>query len=81
MKKRTTRTTLNDDTGIGLEYLGKLNERNEFSGFDRQESVPIIRRLIKELRTTIVIAQSLAETVSNMDKEALTRASFEEQCG
>jgi hypothetical protein len=50
--------------------LDELEKKNEFSGFDRQDSTVIIRRLIKELRTTIVIAQALAETVSNMEKNA-----------
>ncbi len=41
---------INDNTTIDIKFLDALEAKNEFSGFDRHDSVPIIRRLIKELR-------------------------------
>lgn len=60
------------------EYLNKIYEKNEFSGFDRQDSVKIIRDLIKEIRLLKIIAKTSVEALHNSDKE---RAKFEEECG
>jgi hypothetical protein len=38
-----------DTAIIDLKLLKKLQEKNEFSGFDRSDSVKIIRRLVVEL--------------------------------
>lgn len=78
MKRNMTKLS---DLTIDMEYLDSLHEKNEFSGFDRSESVPIIRRLIKELRSLAIIADSFAETIKNVDAEALKRAKFEDENG
>ena len=73
--------TYQKNMSIDDDFLDTLQAKNEFSGFDRSESVDIIRGLIKEIRMLKIIAQTACETLHRSDKEREARAKFEEECG
>jgi len=59
---------IKNNEAISVEYLDALHAKNEFSGFCRSESAPTIRRLIRELKSTIAIARALAVMVADLEK-------------
>lgn len=61
--------------------LDALEEKTDWSGFDRERSTRLIKKLIAELRRQRIVVETLVETLDNIEKDARRAAQCDHSPG